>query len=259
MQSEEPYQGLILLKERGAFGNADTGGAWLSSARADGPATPGKRIEEASDSFMHAPLGSGGYSSVAHIDGKVWHLDVGSSPPGAVVCSKGWAVRPLKRAHIDGKVWHLDVGSNAGGMLNTCKSDGKWCFQWRAVLSINMYGLGLSIMGDGLLIQEGSSVKATGKIAQIPVSEAYLGRVVNALAKPIDGRGAPSETGSRRKGFRSSAEKKDHTLMRLEELRFLATSTKDLDDDDAYWIKKQKRLIKNKMRNDLGDEDDEDE
>nr|GME04511.1 Uncharacterised protein [Ipomoea batatas] len=32
-----------------------------------------------------------------HIDGKVWHLDIGSSPPGAVVCSKGWAVRPLKR------------------------------------------------------------------------------------------------------------------------------------------------------------------
>ncbi|KAH1072544.1 hypothetical protein J1N35_024872 [Gossypium stocksii] len=28
---------------------------------------------------------------------QVWHLDVGSSPPGAVVCSKGWAVRPLKR------------------------------------------------------------------------------------------------------------------------------------------------------------------
>nr|GEW75228.1 glutathione S-transferase T3-like [Tanacetum cinerariifolium] len=52
---------------------------------------------------------------------------------------------------------------------------------------------------------------------------------------------------------------KDCTLMRLEELRFLATSTKDLDDDDAYWIKKQKRLIKNKMRNDLGDEDDDDE
>ncbi len=32
-----------------------------------------------------------------HIDGKVWHLDVGSSHPGAVVGSKGWAVRPLKR------------------------------------------------------------------------------------------------------------------------------------------------------------------
>ena len=34
---------------------------------------------------------------IAHIDGKVWHLDVGSSPPGAVVCSKGWVVRLLKR------------------------------------------------------------------------------------------------------------------------------------------------------------------
>ena len=32
-----------------------------------------------------------------HIDGEVWHLDVGSSHPGAEVGSKGWAVRPLKR------------------------------------------------------------------------------------------------------------------------------------------------------------------
>nr|YP_009425620.1 ATP synthase CF1 alpha subunit [Christella appendiculata]ASU94312.1 ATP synthase CF1 alpha subunit [Christella appendiculata] len=43
--------------------------------------------------------------------------------------------------------------------------------------------------GDGLTIQEGSSVKATGKIAQIPVSDSFLGRVVNALAQPIDGKG----------------------------------------------------------------------
>nr|GEX28397.1 hypothetical protein [Tanacetum cinerariifolium] len=60
------------------------------------------------------------------------------------------------------------------------------------------------------------------------------------------------------KAFEAQAEK-DRTLIRLEELRFLATSTKELDDDDTYWIKKQKRLIKNKMRNDLGDVDDEDE
>ena len=32
-----------------------------------------------------------------HIDGRVWHLDVGSSHPGAGVGPKGWAVRPLKR------------------------------------------------------------------------------------------------------------------------------------------------------------------
>jgi F-type H+/Na+-transporting ATPase subunit alpha len=49
--------------------------------------------------------------------------------------------------------------------------------------------VGIVLMGDGLMIQEGSFVKAIGRIAQIPVSEAYLGRVINALAKPIDGRG----------------------------------------------------------------------
>ncbi len=32
-----------------------------------------------------------------HIDEEVWHLDVGSSHPGAGAGSKGWAVRPLKR------------------------------------------------------------------------------------------------------------------------------------------------------------------
>ena len=32
-----------------------------------------------------------------HIDGVVWHLDVGSAHPGAVAGPKGWAVRPLKR------------------------------------------------------------------------------------------------------------------------------------------------------------------
>ena len=32
-----------------------------------------------------------------HIDGKVWHLDVGSSHPGGGEAPKGWSVRPLKR------------------------------------------------------------------------------------------------------------------------------------------------------------------
>ena len=40
---------------------------------------------------------TGLFSPRVHIDGKVWHLDVGSSHPGAVVGPKGWAVRPLKR------------------------------------------------------------------------------------------------------------------------------------------------------------------
>ncbi|KAI3884050.1 hypothetical protein MKW92_001991 [Papaver armeniacum] len=47
-------------------------------------------------------------------------------------------------------------------------------------LNLESNNVGVVLMGDGLMIQEGSSVKATGRIAQIPVSEAYLGRVVNA-------------------------------------------------------------------------------
>nr|UWK23909.1 ATP synthase CF1 alpha subunit [Lemmaphyllum carnosum var. drymoglossoides] len=49
--------------------------------------------------------------------------------------------------------------------------------------------VGAVLTGDGLTIQEGSSVRSTGKIAQIPVSDLFLGRVVDALAQPIDGRG----------------------------------------------------------------------
>jgi F-type H+-transporting ATPase subunit alpha len=56
-------------------------------------------------------------------------------------------------------------------------------------LNLESDNVGAVLMGSGLTIQEGSSVKATGKIAQIPVSEGYLGRVVNALARPIDGKG----------------------------------------------------------------------
>ena len=56
-------------------------------------------------------------------------------------------------------------------------------------LNLESDNVGVVLMGDGLSLQEGASVKATGKIAQIPVGENFLGRVVNALAKPIDGKG----------------------------------------------------------------------
>ncbi|KAK8942415.1 DNA-directed RNA polymerase subunit beta'' [Platanthera zijinensis] len=61
-------------------------------------------------------------------------------------------------------------------------------------LNLESNNVGVVLMGDGLMIKEGSSVKATGRIAQIPVSEAFLGRVINALAKPIDGREESSGT-----------------------------------------------------------------
>jgi len=56
-------------------------------------------------------------------------------------------------------------------------------------LNLESDNVGAVLMGQGLTIQEGDSVKATGKIAQIPVGEAFLGRVVDALARPLDGKG----------------------------------------------------------------------
>ena len=63
-------------------------------------------------------------------------------------------------------------------------------------LNLENDNVGAVLMGPGLEILEGSSVRSTGKIAQIPVGDGFLGRVVNALAKPIDGKGdiASSET-----------------------------------------------------------------
>ncbi|TGG83827.1 MAG: F0F1 ATP synthase subunit alpha [Aphanocapsa feldmannii 277cV] len=56
-------------------------------------------------------------------------------------------------------------------------------------LNLEDDNVGAVLMGEGREIQEGSTVKATGKIAAVPVGEAMLGRVVNALGKPIDGKG----------------------------------------------------------------------
>ena len=64
-------------------------------------------------------------------------------------------------------------------------------------LNLESDNVGVVLMGDGLKIQEGASVKATGKIAQIPVGEAFLGRVVNALARAIDGKGEIISTDTR--------------------------------------------------------------
>lgn len=56
-------------------------------------------------------------------------------------------------------------------------------------LNLEEDNVGAVLMGEGRDIQEGSSVTATGKIAQVPVGEAMVGRVVDALGRPIDGKG----------------------------------------------------------------------
>ena len=56
-------------------------------------------------------------------------------------------------------------------------------------LNLENDNVGAVLMGNGIGILEGSTVRSTGKIAQVPVGEAFLGRVVDSLARPVDGKG----------------------------------------------------------------------
>ena len=57
------------------------------------------------------------------------------------------------------------------------------------VLNLEANNVGVAILGEDPGIKEGSSVKRTEKIVEVPVGEALLGRVVNAIGEPIDGKG----------------------------------------------------------------------
>ncbi len=57
-------------------------------------------------------------------------------------------------------------------------------------LNLEEDAVGVIILGDFSKVKEGDEVKATGKILEIPVSDSILGRAVNAMGAPIDGKGA---------------------------------------------------------------------
>ena len=50
--------------------------------------------------------------------------------------------------------------------------------------------VGAAIMGDANAVKEGDSVRSTGRIIEVPVGDGMIGRVVDGLGRPIDGRGA---------------------------------------------------------------------
>ncbi len=56
-------------------------------------------------------------------------------------------------------------------------------------LNLDETSIGAVILGDASVIQEGDEVRPTGDILSVPVGDAYLGRVVNPLGVPIDGKG----------------------------------------------------------------------
>ena len=57
------------------------------------------------------------------------------------------------------------------------------------VQNLNADNVGVIIMGDYAGIEEGDLVRSTGRIASVPVGDAMIGRVINALGQPIDGKG----------------------------------------------------------------------
>ncbi len=64
-------------------------------------------------------------------------------------------------------------------------------------LNLEEDNVGVVILGKGKGVKEGTAVKRTGKLLRIPTGDAMIGRVVNALGEPVDGKG-PIETSSDR-------------------------------------------------------------
>ena len=58
------------------------------------------------------------------------------------------------------------------------------------VLNLEEDNVGAAILGEFSEIKEGDTVKRTGRITEVPVGDALIGRVVNAIGQPIDGKGA---------------------------------------------------------------------
>lgn len=65
------------------------------------------------------------------------------------------------------------------------------------VLNLEANNVGIVVLGNDESIKEGSTVKRTEKIVSVPVGDALLGRVVNAIGEPIDGQGEIKATESR--------------------------------------------------------------
>lgn len=74
------------------------------------------------------------------------------------------------------KVMALELVEFPGGILGL-------------VLNLEEDNVGVAIMGEDIHIKEGDIVKRTGRIAQVPVGEAVVGRVVSAVGEPLDGKG----------------------------------------------------------------------
>ena len=63
-------------------------------------------------------------------------------------------------------------------------------------LNLEETEVGAILIGDCTLVREGQEVRTTGKLLQVPVGKELLGRVVNVLGQPLDGKGPVAATAS---------------------------------------------------------------
>src|SRR5215475_9691212 len=81
-------------------------------------------------------------------------------------------------AHVEGlpSVMTQEILEFPGGVLGVA-------------LNLDEHSIGAVILGDFESLEEGQQVKRTGNVLSVPVGDGFLGRVVNPLGEPIDGRG----------------------------------------------------------------------
>ncbi len=91
-------------------------------------------------------------------------------------------------------------------------------------LNLEQDNVGAVLFGEDTLIKEGDSVKRTNRIAQVPVGEELMGRVVNALGQPLDG-GPPIKA----KNFRNIEQKAPGIVARMPVKEPLQTGLKAID------------------------------
>jgi F-type H+-transporting ATPase subunit alpha len=91
----------------------------------------------------------------------------------------------VARVHGVEKAMAMEMLEFPGGIFGLC-------------LNLEEDNVGVAIMGDDTKIKEGDIVKRTGRIAEIPVGEAVLGRIIDAVGNPLDGKGPINATEFRR-------------------------------------------------------------
>ncbi|MFO7783172.1 MAG: F0F1 ATP synthase subunit alpha [Thermodesulfobacteriota bacterium] len=91
----------------------------------------------------------------------------------------------VARIHGVEKAMAMEMLEFPGGIYGLC-------------LNLEEDNVGVAIMGDDTKIKEGDIVKQTGRIAEIPVGEAVLGRVIDAVGNPLDGKGPIDAAENRR-------------------------------------------------------------